>query len=72
MTEHTHITTPESLTEDSASEPTLRPRQLEEFIGQSKVREALSISIEAAKQRREPLDHILSVSYTHLTLPTKA
>ena len=59
MTEHTHITTPESLTEDSASEPTLRPRQLEEFIGQSKVREALSISIEAAKQRREPLDHIL-------------
>ncbi|MEE3136703.1 MAG: AAA family ATPase, partial [Gemmatimonadota bacterium] len=59
MTEHTHITTPESLTEDSASEPTLRPRQLEEFIGQGKVKEALSISIEAAKQRREPLDHIL-------------
>ena len=59
MTEHTHITTPESLTEDSASEPTLRPRQLEEFIGQGKVKEALSISIEAARQRREPLDHIL-------------
>ena len=59
MTEHTHITTPESLTEDSVSEPTLRPRQLEEFIGQGKVRESLSISIEAAKQRREPLDHIL-------------
>ena len=59
MTEHTHITTPESLTEDSTSEPTLRPRQLEEFIGQNKVKEALSISIEAAKQRREPLDHIL-------------
>ena len=59
MTEHTHITTPESLTEDSASGPTLRPRQLEEFIGQGKVKEALSISIEASKQRREPLDHIL-------------
>ena len=38
MTEHTHITTPESLTEDSAKETTLRPRQLEEFIGQGKVK----------------------------------
>ena len=59
MTEHTHITTPEPLTEDEQAEPTLRPRQLDEFIGQSKLREALSISIEAALQRREPLDHIL-------------
>jgi Holliday junction DNA helicase RuvB len=59
MTEHTHITTPESLDDDAQAEPSLRPTRLAEFIGQAKVREALSIAIEAATQRREPLDHIL-------------
>jgi len=59
MTEHTHITTPETLAEDRQAEPTLRPRRLNEFIGQAKVREALSIAIEAAKQRGEELDHLL-------------
>jgi holliday junction DNA helicase RuvB len=59
MTEHTHITTPEAMAEDAQSEPTLRPTQLSEFIGQSKVCEAMQIAIDAAKQRREPLDHIL-------------
>jgi Holliday junction DNA helicase RuvB len=57
--EHTHITTPQSLSEDVVAEPTLRPSRLDEFIGQAKVREALSISIQAATQRKEPLDHIL-------------
>jgi Holliday junction DNA helicase RuvB len=59
MTEHTHITTPEPLEEDVQAGPTLRPNRLEEFIGQAKVREALSIAITAAKQRREALDHLL-------------
>jgi len=59
MTDHTHITTPETLSEDAQVEPTLRPNRLSEFIGQAKVRDALSIAIQAAKQRREPLDHIL-------------
>jgi Holliday junction DNA helicase RuvB len=59
MTEHTHITTPESLEEDTQAGPTLRPSQLDEFIGQARVRDALSIAITAAKQRREALDHIL-------------
>jgi Holliday junction DNA helicase RuvB len=59
MSERTQITTPDSLEEDRQSEPTLRPQRLSEFIGQAKVREALSIAIQAAKQRREPLDHIL-------------
>lgn len=59
MTEHTHITTPEPLSEDAEAEPTLRPRRLHEFIGQARVRDSLSISIEAAKQRRDPLDHLL-------------
>jgi Holliday junction DNA helicase RuvB len=59
MTRHLHVTTPESIAEDVAAEPSLRPQRLAEFIGQHKVREALTIAIEAAKQRREPLDHLL-------------
>ena len=51
MTDYTHITTPESLPEDRGSGPSLRPSRLAEFIGQAKVREALSIAIEAAKGR---------------------
>ncbi|MGH7482585.1 MAG: Holliday junction branch migration DNA helicase RuvB [Longimicrobiales bacterium] len=53
------ITTPEVLHEESAVELSLRPQRLKEFIGQSKVKEALEIAIEAAKRRREPLDHTL-------------
>jgi Holliday junction DNA helicase RuvB len=37
----------------------LRPKILKEYIGQAEVVEALSIAIEAALQRKEPLDHIL-------------
>jgi len=59
MTERREITTPEALQEDATVEPSLRPQRLEEFIGQEKVRDSLSIAIEAAKQRREPLDHLL-------------
>ncbi|MEJ2202869.1 MAG: Holliday junction branch migration DNA helicase RuvB [Gemmatimonadota bacterium] len=59
MTERIQITTPDSLDEDRQAEPSLRPQRLDEFIGQAKVREALSIAIQAAIQRREPLDHIL-------------
>ena len=59
MSDRTEITTPESLPDDRDAEPTLRPHRLTDFIGQAKVRDALAISIEAARQRREPLDHIL-------------
>jgi Holliday junction DNA helicase RuvB len=37
----------------------LRPRSLDEYIGQDRVREQLRVSIEAAKQRGEALDHVL-------------
>src|SRR5262245_6976762 len=37
----------------------LRPRRLDEYIGQDRVREVLHVAIEAAKQRAEPLDHVL-------------
>ena len=59
MAGRSEITTPEILQEDAVAEPSLRPQRLDEFIGQHKVREALSIAIEAATQRREPLDHLL-------------
>lgn len=45
--------------EDAKIENTLRPRSLSEFIGQDKLKENLSIFIEAAIKRGEPLDHIL-------------
>jgi Holliday junction DNA helicase RuvB len=38
---------------------TLRPKNLEEFIGQEKLKEKLSVYIQAAKQRKEALDHCL-------------
>jgi Holliday junction DNA helicase RuvB len=53
------ITTPEVLTEESAVELSLRPQRLAEFIGQPKVKESLRIAIDAALQRKEPLDHTL-------------
>lgn len=59
MTERREVTTPEALDEDVREGPTLRPQQLDEFIGQEKVCRALSIAIRAAKMRREPLDHLL-------------
>lgn len=40
-------------------ELTLRPKKLEDFIGQTKIKENLKVFIEAAKQRQEPIEHIL-------------
>ena len=40
-------------------ENSLRPRTLEEYVGQEKIKENLKIYIEAAKKRGEPLDHVL-------------
>ncbi len=40
-------------------ETTLRPQTLQEYIGQTKVKESMKIYIEAAKKRKEPLDHCL-------------
>ena len=40
-------------------ENTLRPQNLEEYIGQNKVKENMKIYIESAKKRGEPLDHCL-------------
>lgn len=40
-------------------ETSLRPKTLDDYIGQTKVKESMKIYIEAAKQRNEPLDHVL-------------
>ncbi|MCD8019058.1 MAG: Holliday junction branch migration DNA helicase RuvB [Clostridiales bacterium] len=45
--------------EDVASEGSLRPNTLKEYIGQEKVKKNLKIFIDAAKMRGEPLDHVL-------------
>ncbi len=45
--------------EDAKVENSLRPRSLREYIGQERIKENLQISIQAAKQRGESLDHIL-------------
>ena len=45
--------------DDADIETGLRPHSMEEYIGQEKVKENLSVFIEAAKKRGEPLDHVL-------------
>jgi Holliday junction DNA helicase RuvB len=45
--------------EDEAVEASIRPKKLDEYLGQEVVREQLKIYIEAARQRREALDHVL-------------
>jgi holliday junction DNA helicase RuvB len=48
-----------ALADDVAVEPTLRPKDLKEYIGQTKVCENLKVFLEAARNRKEPLDHVL-------------
>jgi Holliday junction DNA helicase RuvB len=45
--------------QEEALERALRPRRLDEYIGQEKIRDQLGIFIEAAKRREEALDHVL-------------
>ena len=53
------IVSPEYTYADEESELSLRPRSLDEYIGQDKAKVNLSIYIKAALQRKEPLDHVL-------------
>ena len=45
--------------EDLVVEKSLRPQTLDEYIGQEKAKKNLKVYIEAAKQRKEALDHVL-------------
>jgi Holliday junction DNA helicase RuvB len=57
--ERRNITFPEPLEGEETLDLTLRPKTLEEFVGQTKVKDNLRVFIEAAKQRQESLEHIL-------------
>jgi Holliday junction DNA helicase RuvB len=58
VSEPERIQTPYLAPEDEF-ERTLRPRRLDEFVGQSQLKEQLSVAIEAARARGEALDHVL-------------
>src|SRR5437868_9775634 len=58
MTTPSRIVTPERRTEDGG-DTALRPKLLFEFVGQAQSRANLSIFIKAARDRNEPLDHVL-------------
>lgn len=53
------VITTQVLQEDVKIETSLRPQTLDEYIGQEKAKDNLKVYIEAAKQREEPLDHVL-------------
>jgi Holliday junction DNA helicase, RuvB subunit len=53
------LITTEFTEEDNKLEGSLRPQMLADYIGQSKVKDNLKVYIEAAKQRKESLDHVL-------------
>ncbi len=53
------IVSPESTEQEENIEKSLRPQTLAQYIGQDKVKQELSIYIQAAKNREEALDHVL-------------
>ncbi|MBA3024717.1 MAG: Holliday junction branch migration DNA helicase RuvB [Gammaproteobacteria bacterium] len=66
MIQHDDLTAPPRIIsaapaspQEEAMERALRPKQLDEYVGQEKIRGQLEIFIQAAKKRKEPLDHVL-------------
>lgn len=57
--EDERIITPHAMLEDSSEGNKVRPKVLSDYIGQSKVKENMTIYVEAAKARGEALDHVL-------------
>ncbi len=53
------LVSPEAELDDARLEASIRPRRLEEYLGQAAVREQMQIYIEAAKRRGEAMDHVL-------------
>ena len=58
MTDH-RLMTASRVDDDAQYEAGLRPRTLDEYIGQDRIRENLQVAITAARQRGEALDHVL-------------
>ena len=61
MNASTQFLAPDIRDEDEEVEQSLRPRRLDEFVGQARVKEQLAIALDAAKGRGEALDHVLLV-----------
>jgi Holliday junction DNA helicase RuvB len=60
MTENrSRIISGKALEEDARLDATVRPQKIEDFIGQSRVKENLKIAVDAARNRGEALDHVL-------------
>jgi Holliday junction DNA helicase RuvB len=59
--EDTQFLAPAIRPEEDELERSLRPRSLDEFVGQERVKEQLSITLEAARARKEALDHLLLI-----------
>jgi len=59
FTEHRVIDAAPASPNEEAIERALRPKQLDEYVGQEKIRDQLEIFIQAARRRREALDHTL-------------
>ncbi len=57
--EHDRLTTAESVSEDKAFDRAIRPKRLDEYVGQPGVKQQMGIFIEAARRRSEALDHVL-------------
>ena len=57
--EDTPVVTSSSVLPEDAGEGSLRPRTINEYIGQEKAKDNLSVFIDAARLRNEPLDHVL-------------
>jgi holliday junction DNA helicase RuvB len=55
------IVTPSATPEDTQFDSSLRPRRLDDFTGQAKVKEILSIAIESAARRGDAMDHVLLI-----------
>jgi Holliday junction DNA helicase RuvB len=56
---HDRLVTPSRVEDDAQYEAGLRPRRLDDYIGQDRIREQLAVAIAAARQRGEALDHVL-------------
>ena len=59
MNEEERVISDKEQKDDPNLDVSLRPKSLDEFVGQDKIKESLNIFIQAAKQREEPLEHTL-------------
>lgn len=59
MATEERLISPERLSGEEAVDEQIRPRKLDEFVGQTRLKENLRVFVEAAKKRDEPLEHVL-------------